>query len=113
MRLTETTQVRKLSNGCVAVYEPGKVAIIVRPGAENLSTCSWLVAYEYTEDGDRIIQDCGAAAVSLDNGFVCENGHRHFDYGTFEYFDEDEIAGMARNSIPFAANARSMAGNTL
>lgn len=113
MRLTETTQVRKLANGFVAVYEPGKVATIVRPGSENLWACSWLVNKGWTEDGDAVVVDCSAACVGLDNGFVCENGHSHFDYGTFEYFDEDEIASARNAGRALPVNARAMSGASL
>lgn len=113
MRLTDTTQVRKLSNGCVAVYEPGKVAVIIQRDAENLWDCSWELQDGITEDGEAYIRQCGTACVGLDNGFACENGHRHFDYGTFEYFDEDEI-GAARDGLrSLPSNARSMAGMAL
>lgn len=114
MRLTETTQVRKLANGFVAVYEPGKVATIVRPGNEQtLWACSWLINTGWNEDGEEVIQECGSACVGMDNGFACEDGHRHFDYGTFEYFDADEIAGMANAHVPFPANSRAMSGASL
>lgn len=122
MRLTETTQVRQLRNGFIAVYEPGKVATLV--SATMGFDCGDLYHgypsftndpnYEgdwYPDSPSDLVQTCTAVRVVLDNGTVCADGHRHFDDAT--YYDEDEIAGMTRNSIPFAANARSMAGNVI
>lgn len=122
MRLTETTQVRQLRNGFVAVYEPGKVAILIP--ADQAFECGDLYqgypsfTNDPNYDGDwfpespsDLIQTCTAVRVGLDNGSVCADGHRHFSDST--YYDDDEIAGMTRNHVPFASNARSMAGNTL
>lgn len=80
MRLTDATQIKLISGDtAVAVFEPGKTALVidVRKHASNLFTCNWLYEAGYSEDGDMIVRECGAVAVEFDNGFACTAGHDH------------------------------------
>lgn len=104
--MTNATDVRVLRNGFVAVSEGTAPAKLFRPDAPELFRCSWLVPVA-TEDGPSA-RDCGAVAVEFDNGFLCEAGHDHYEYGTYEYYDEEEMEG-ARKAGVLPANARSMA----
>lgn len=106
MRLTETTQVKLLTNGFVAVYEGTNPATLFRQDA--MRPCQWLVPWN-TEDGPTA-RPCGVPVVDFDNGFRCLAGHDHYEYGTYEYFDDDEIASAAHAGRTLPVNARRMDG---
>ena len=85
---------------------------------EEQNTCGWLVQrredYFLGEDygwemGELAIVPCGAAVTEHPNGWECAAGHSHF--GGVEYFDDDEVAGMAAAGLPLPANARRMDGS--
>ena len=89
-----------------------------------METCSWLIETNthpgdcypdeeygvcqgcemWWENGGRGIVECGASVTEHPNGWECEAGHSHY-YGA-EYFDEEEIAGMAARGISLPPNAR-------
>lgn len=110
-KLTETTQIRELASGKhLAVFEPGQRATILSADSpEVIDSCGWLVE-DRGWDYERIERPCGARVVLFDNGWLCTNGHDHYTYGTFEYFDDDEIEAARLSGAPLPANARSMAG---
>lgn len=87
-----------------------------------MNTCDWLV-HKHTHDGaceydeqwgecgacapfieGPLVVECGAPVTELSHGWECEAGHSH--YYNAEYFDHDEIAGMAARGISLPANAR-------
>lgn len=122
MRLTETTQVRQLRNGFIAVYEPGKVATLVN-SSEAFPCGDLYHGYpSFTNDADYeggwypdspsdLIQTCTAVRVGLDNGSVCADGHRHFTDA--EYFDDEEAVQNVKNGYGLPTNARNMVGFAL
>jgi hypothetical protein len=81
--------------------------------------CTWLVegwpidAPEgwYPDSPSDLIRECGARVTSTDEGWECAAGHSHFHDA--EYFDDEEIAGMAQRGIVPPANARRIDGRTL
>lgn len=80
--------------------------------------CSWLVDIGYTEDGDRVIRDCGAPAAERadGSGWDCQAGHEHNTYGGprhTEYLDDDEIAGIRHAGLAMPPNAARMDGSPL
>jgi hypothetical protein len=93
----------------------------------NEDRCTWLVhgtprwveeAYAEVEDFEwypdspsDLVSECGAPIVRTDRGWECEAGHSHFHDA--EYFDDDEVAGMAARGIALPANALGMDGRTL
>lgn len=109
MRLTDSTDIKLLDNGFLAVFEGTGVATLVRPNADNRFECSWLVE-DYFE-GERYINECGAPAVGFDNGFMCVNGHSHRH--DVEYYEADEAAAYVKAGHALAPNARLMDGTPL
>lgn len=84
-----------------------------------MNTCTWLVegypidAPEgwYPDSPEDLIRPCGAEVTDFDNGWRCAAGHSHFV--NVEYFDDEEIAGMARRGIALPANARRIDGTAV
>lgn len=83
-------------------------------------TCGWLVERQeeyYLGDeygwelGELAIVPCGAEVTELPNGWECAAGHSHF-YNV-EYYDDDEIAGLAARNLPLAPNAARMDGSPI
>jgi hypothetical protein len=111
-----------------------QVAQAVAAGHEVFA-CSWAVEVrghagphefddEYGEchrcmpfvEGPRI-ENCGAPAVADERGFRCAAGHEHVsmqarhDEG-WDYFDDDEIAGMRQGGLAYTG-VRDMAGRVV
>lgn len=85
---------------------------------EEAIGCGWLVERreEYYlgsdygwEMGELAIVPCGAEVTELENGWRCAAGHSHF--ADAEYFDDEELAGMADRHLPLPANARRINGS--
>ena len=83
------------------------------------SRCTWLVegyptnAPEgwYPDSPSDLISECGAEVTYVDGGWECAAGHSHFHDA--EYFDDEEIAGMARRGLALPANARRIDGSSI
>lgn len=117
MRLTDSTEVRKLANGRVVVQN-GTAPVVFVPAADLFPCGDFYEGYpaftlDPAYDGDwfpdspsDLIQSCIAMRVGFDNGSACTAGHRHFTDA--EYFDADEIeaARLGLRSLPL--NARSI-----
>jgi hypothetical protein len=87
--------------------------------------CSWLVKgtprwvleawaedpeFEwYPEEPGDLVSECGAEVTELANGWRCAAGHSHFVDA--EYFDDEELAGIAAAHLPLPANARRINGD--
>lgn len=107
MFLTDSTEARQIAGGkAVAVYEPGKPALIIQSvtHAANLFTCGWELGPVYYE-GDVVGVDfCTAPAVCFENGFCCTNGHHHRNDA--EYYTAEELQGTINAGYALGRNAR-------
>lgn len=111
MRLTDNTQLRSISYGkYIAVFEMEDTARVSRAAEilaithDRVFTCGWLIEDGYTEDGDRVVRECGARAVEFINGFACLAGHDHRN--DCEYYTEEEAQGTINAGYMLASNAR-------
>lgn len=92
---------------------------------EHTTHCTWLIRgiprwvleayaesdgeFEWHPDSPSdLISECGAEVTELPNGWRCAAGHSHFNDA--EYFDDEELAGMAADRLPLPANAHRMDG---
>ena len=66
---------------------------------------------EWAENGGWGIVECGAPVTELPNGWECAAGHSHLN--DVEYYDDEEIAGLARRGLPLAPNAARMDGTRI
>lgn len=133
MRLTDSTQVRLIAGGsAVAVFEPGKPALIIKAKAHaaNLFPCGWQYAARIQEicpvhcgcEGQHgeiwaeaqasggYVVTCQAVAVGFENGFICTAGHEHRNDA--EYYEEEEVAARRQVGDRIAPNARLMDGRS-
>lgn len=77
-----------------------EVAMVKRCYAGEVVPCTWLIdTLQYTEDGEKVIVECGAGAWDSDRAWQCERGHEHvhaearFDEG-WDYASDEEEAGV-------------------
>ena len=104
----------------LATEEPRRCGWLVE-GTPRWVTEAWAKqeagdpAYEdfewFPEEPGDCITECGAEVTDFDNGWRCAAGHSHFS--GVEYYDDDEIAGLARRGLPLAPNAARMDGTRI
>lgn len=97
MRLTDSTEIRRLANGRVVIVN-GTTPVTFVPTAEVFK-CGW-----WMESSNEGTVECSAQAVGFDNGFMCTEGHNH--HNDAEYYTEDEAEAILRNHGMLAPNAR-------
>lgn len=115
MRLTDSTEIKLLANGFVAVFEGTGVATLVAPADQFTCGDLYEVYPTFTldpnYDGDWFpeslsdtIQSCEAVRVGFDNGSACVAGHIHFTDA--EYYTREEVKHNIEAGYSLAANAR-------
>lgn len=62
----------------------------------------------YPDSPSDLVSECGAEVTELPNGWRCAAGHSHTDDA--EYYDDDELDGIAKARLPLPANAHRMDG---
>ena len=100
-------QARQDGTQLTVLLEKEQVAMLAREATEFLDRLS----DEFPEEPGDCITECGAEVTDFDNGWRCAAGHSHFS--GVEYYDDDEIAGLARRGLPLAPNAARMDGTRI
>lgn len=115
MFLTDSTEIKLLANGFVALFEGTGVATLVAPADQfpcgdlyyGMPAFTLDPNYEgdwYADSPDDMIQTCTAPRVGMDNGSICAAGHTHFCDA--EYYSQDEAEAVVKAGHSLAHNAR-------
>lgn len=75
--------------------------------------CNWLVDHGISEDGERIIIDCGALATERADGtgWDCAHGHEHTSEA--QYLDADDLGAMKASGTLPPEGARHIDGRII